>query len=161
MDRVTVLAVAAGVLMAVLVKLAPALSISTGICMVAFAVSFGAGGGIGGLIKSVASLLAGAIWTLLANMLVVAHESSLSEYRWALFGIIVLIVIVQSKVRLLSYIPGALCGVAMAAGAPSLRPYGLLVGLALVLGSVFAFGADAITGLVSKKAGVGAAAPLG
>jgi hypothetical protein len=151
MNRVTVLAVAVAVGVAVLVKAAPVMSISTVGCLIAFAVSFGSGGGTKGLIRTVCSLLAGAVWTILANMLVVAYESSLGDYRWVLFGIVALIIVMQSRVPVLSYIPAGLCGMALAGGAPALRPYGLLVGMALVVGSVVGFAADFATDLLAKK----------
>jgi hypothetical protein len=40
---------------------------------------------------------------------------------------------------------------ALAGGAPALRPYGLLVGMALVVGSVVGFAADFATDLLAKK----------
>jgi hypothetical protein len=151
MNRVTVLAVAAAIGVAVLVKAAPTMSISTVICLIAFAVFFGSGGGTKGLIRSLCSLIAGAIWTVLANILVTAYESSLGDYRFVLFGIVALIIVLQSRVPLLSYIPGGLCGMALAGGTPAFRPYGLLVGIALVMGSVLGFAADAVTNMVAKK----------
>jgi hypothetical protein len=108
MNRVTVLAVAAAVGVAVLVKAAPIMSISTVVCLIAFAVFFGSGGGTKGLVRSLCSLIAGAIWTILANMIVVAYESSLGDYRFVLFGIVALIIVLQSRVPLLSYITGGL-----------------------------------------------------
>jgi hypothetical protein len=153
MDTVMALAVTAGILMAAMYKLAPMMSVSSVICMIAFGVYFGAGGKLGGLIKTLASLLAGAVWAILANILV-AQDNSLFDYRWLLLGVVALIVVLQSKVSILSYIPGGLCGaaVATATNVASIRPDGILLGTGLILGSVFAFVAELAAGLISKKA---------
>ena len=149
--RVTALAVTAAVFVTVLVKVALILGISPVVCMVAFGVYFATGGGLSGLIKSLASLLAGAFWQLIANMLVVANESTLGDYRWLLFGAVVLIVILQSRIAVLSSVPGGLCGAAMAVSAPAPRPYGILVATALIAGSLAGFGAELAAGRVAKQ----------
>jgi hypothetical protein len=151
MDRETALAVTAAVLVALLTKLAPTLGISPVVCLVAFGVYFAAGGKLGGLIKALASMIAGALWQLLSNMLL-AQVGGLYHYRWALFGIVALLVVWQSRFTVLSSLPGGLCGAAMAVRASSLRPDGILVGTALILGAVAGFLAEATAGMVAKKA---------
>jgi len=152
MDMVTALAVTAGILMAALVKLAPMMSVNSVICMVAFGVYFASGGKIPGLIKTLASLIGGAFWGVVANMLV-AHNNDLWPFRWLLLGAVALIVVFQSRVSILSYLPGGLCGaaVATAANAASIRPDGVLLATALVMGSVLAFIAELAASVVAKK----------
>ena len=152
MNKVTGLAVAAAVVMGLLVRFTPVLSLSPTIAAVAFAIHFAAGGKVGGLIKALASLLAGAVWQVLANMLVLAHESALGPYRWALVGIVAFVVIAQSRFAVLSFIPGGLCGAAMAGHASALRPDGILVGTALIVGALAGFVAEAAGAMVGKKA---------
>lgn len=151
MNRWTVLAVAVGVLIAALVKLAPVMSISPLVCMVAFAVYFGSGGGTGGLVKSIASLVAGAVWMVIANIIVISNQATLENYRWIFFGVVGIIVVLQTRVALLSYLTAGLAGVSMAAGTPGFRPFGLLVIGALVLGSVAGFVADSVANVVAKR----------
>jgi hypothetical protein len=152
MNRVTGLAVATGVLAALLVKFAPVLSIGPIAAVIGFAVYFAAGGKVGGLLKALASMLAGVAWQLLANMLLVTYESALGPYRWVLFGLVAFAIVLQSRIVVLSSIPGGLCGAAMTAHASVLRPDGILVGTALIVGAVAGFLADATAGMISKKA---------
>ena len=112
---------------------------------------FGAGGGLNGLIKSLAGFVAGAVWMVLANMVVASNQASLGDYQWAFLAVVALIIVLQSKVSLLSYLPAGLGGAALAAGAPTFRPFGLLVIGSLIVGAVLGFAADSIASLAAKR----------
>jgi len=159
MNRWAVLAIAVAVLIAAIVKLAPMMSISPLVTMVAFAVYFGSGGGVQGLIKSGASMLAGVIWMVIANTIVVGHQEALENYRWIFFGIVALIVVLESRVSILSYFAAGLAGMAVAGGTPGFRPYGFIVMVAVVLGTVLAFVADLVAGGSRARSTAGAGVP--
>ena len=151
MNRNVMLAVAVAVFIAVMMKVAPMMSVSEGKALIAFAIFFGSGGGLNGLIKSLAGFVAGAVWMILANMVVASNQASLGDYQWVFLAVVGLIIVLQSKVSLLSYVAAGLGGAALAAGAPTFRPFGLLVIGALILGTVCAFAADAVASMAGKK----------
>ena len=151
MNKNLVLAVAVAVAIAVMMKVAPMMSVSEGKALIAFAIFFGAGGGIGGLTKSLAGFVTGAIWMIIANMIVASNQASFGDYQWVFLAIVGLIIVLQSRVSMLSYLPASLGGAALAAGAPAFRPFGLLVIGALILGGVLGFAADAVASMAAKK----------
>lgn len=151
MNKNVVLAVAVAVAIAAMLKVAPMMSVSEGKCLIAFAIFFGAGGGLNGLIKTLAGFVAGAVWMVLANMVVATNQASFGNYQWVFLAVVGLIIVLQSRVSLLSYLPAGLGGAALAAGAPGFRPFGLLVIGALVVGGVFGFAADSVANMAAKK----------
>jgi len=153
MNRTVVLAVAVAVSIAIIVKFAPAMSISPLPALVALAVSLGSGGGVQGFVRTLASMLLGAILMIIANIIVVGHQETLEAYRWVFFAIVALIIVLVSRFPFVSYATAGLAGMAMAGGTPALRPYGLLVGGSIAMGCVLGLISDlAASGMRGKTA---------
>lgn len=150
MDMVTALAISIAVLLAVLVKAGSIFSLNVPIAIIAWASFFAAGGKLSGLTRSLASMIAGVIWAVLGTMLMV--QMSWWTYGWAIAGVVGFLVVMQSKVRALSFIPGALLGmaVARASGAGNVA-FAMLVIVAIVVGSVAGYVSELIAGAMTKK----------
>ncbi|HUL49710.1 MAG TPA: DUF1097 domain-containing protein [Gemmatimonadales bacterium] len=149
MNRSVVLALAVAVSVAIIVKFAPAMSISPLPAIIALAVFLGSGGGVPGFARTLAAMLLGAILMIIANIIVVQHQESLEAYRWLFFAIVALIIMLAARVPYLSYVTAGLAGMAMAGGTPAFRPYGLLVGGSIAMGCVLGLISDIIAGALS------------
>ena len=68
-------------------------------------------------------------------------------------GIVAFILVIQSKLPALSFIPGAFCGAAVTAWAAPADPKGyLMVAVALVAGAVLGYISEMGAGMIAKKA---------
>ena len=150
MDMVTALAISIAVLLAVLVKAGSIFSLNVPIAIIAWACFFAAGGKLSGLVRSLASMISGVVWSLLGTMLTL--QANLWSYGWAFVGVIGFIVVIQSKVKVLSFIPGALLGVAVtrASGAGTI-PFAALVVVAVIVGAVAGYVSELLAGMMTKK----------
>jgi hypothetical protein len=150
MDMVTALALSIAVLLAVLVKAGSILSLNVPIAIIAWASFFAAGGKLSGGIRSLASMISGVIWAVLGTVLTV--QANLWSYGWLIAGVIGFIVVIQSKLRLLSFIPGSLLGVAVtrASGAGNV-PFAMLVITALIVGTVAGYVSELAAQAMAKK----------
>ncbi len=111
-----------------------ALAVSIGVLMagiVAWACFFAAGGKTQGLQKTIASTLSGVVWVWLAMTLI--GMMNMGSYAWVIIGIVAFILVIQSKLPALSFIPGAFCG-------------------ALVAGAVLGYISEMGAGMIAKKA---------
>jgi hypothetical protein len=153
MDMLLALALSIGVLIAgwTYVALGPAaLPVWAGI--VAWGTFFAAGGKTTGLTKTIASNLSGVFWAFVALKLSTTLGGTLPVLS-ALVGVVALAMVLQSKVAVLSFIPGAFLGAATAVS--------VVVGtsgtwtktiIALVAGAVLGFLSELIAGKIAKPA---------
>ena len=106
MDMLMALAVSIGVLIALWVKfgglIGVAIAVPAGI--VAWACFYAAGGKTQGLQKAIAANLSGVVWVLLANLVI--SGAGLQSFGWIVIGIVAFLIVMQSKLPVLSFIPG-------------------------------------------------------
>lgn len=151
MDMLTALALSIGILIALWVKVGTMASLLVPAGIVAWACFFAAGGKMGGLQKTIASNLSGVVWVWVANMLIGAM--GMGSWAWVIIGVVAFILVLQSKVPTLSFIPGAFCGAAVTAWAAPAAPLGyVMVAVALVAGAVLGYVSEMGAGMIAKKA---------
>lgn len=154
MDTLMALAVSIGVLIALWVKfggmIGVAIAVPAGI--VAWACFYAAGGKTRGLQKAIASNLSGVIWVLLAN--VVISGAGLQSFAWILIGVVAFLIVMQSRVPALSFIPGGFCGAAVTAASGAGTDIGanLMVAVALIIGAVLGYVSEMVGAMMAKKA---------
>lgn len=114
MDLVVALGISIGVLIAAWVYLTvsmPDLGLIVWAGIVAWATFYAAGGGAGGLQKTIASNLAGNLWAAIALFVAASLGGDVLVLSLA-FGVVAFIFCLQSKIPLLAFIPGAFLGAA-------------------------------------------------
>jgi len=153
MDMLLALALSIGVLIAgwTYVALGPAaLPVWAGI--VAWGTFFAAGGKTTGLTKTIASNLSGVFWAFVALKLSATLGGTLPVLS-ALVGVVALAMVLQSKVAVLSFIPGAFLGAATAVSVVvgTSGTYTKTV-IALLAGAVLGFLSELIAGKIAKPA---------
>jgi len=154
MDMLMALAVSIGVLIALWVKfggmIGVAIAVPAGI--VAWACFYAAGGKTQGLQKAIASNVSGVIWVLLANLVI--SGAGLQSVAWIVIGIVAFLIVMQSKVPALSFIPGGFCGAAVtaASGAGTDIKANLMVAVALIVGAALGYLSEMVGGMIAKKA---------
>jgi Protein of unknown function (DUF1097) len=153
MDMLLALALSIGVLIAgwTYVALGPAaLPVWAGI--VAWGTFFAAGGKTTGLTKTIASNLSGVFWAFVALKLSGTLGGTLPVLS-ALVGVVALAMVLQSKVAVLSFIPGAFLGAATAVSVVvgTSGTYTKTI-VALVAGAVLGFLSELIAGKIAKPA---------
>lgn len=157
MDLLLALGISIGVLIAgwTYVALGPAaLPVWAGI--VAWGCFFAAGGKTTGLVKTVASNLSGVLWAFLALQAATRLGGGVPILSVAV-GVIALFMVLQSKIPILSFIPGAFLGAATAVS--------VVVGangswtktiIALIAGAVLGYLSELIAGMISSPKKVAA-----
>jgi hypothetical protein len=151
MDMLMALAVSIGVLIAVWVKVGAMASLLVPAGIVAWALFFAAGGKTQGLQKVIASTLSGVVWVWLAMTLISAMN--MGNLTWIIIGVVAFLLVIQSKLPALSFIPGAFCGAAVTAWAAPGDPRGyVMVAVALVAGAVLGYVSEMGAGMIAKKA---------
>ena len=152
MDMLMALALSIGVLIALWVRLGGAIAafaVPAGI--VAWACFYAAGGKIQGLQKTIASTVSGVVWVWLA--LTLTGMLNIGNLNWIMVGVVAFILVLQSRVAILSFIPGAFCGAAVTAWAAPTDPMGYLrVCIALIAGAVLGYVSEMGAGMIAKKA---------
>jgi hypothetical protein len=114
MDLVVALGISIGVLIAAWVYVTvsmPELGLIVWAGIVAWATFYAAGGGMDGLQKSIGSNLAGNFWAAVALYVTAMLGGDVLTLSLA-FGVVAFIFCMQSKISLLSFIPGAFLGAA-------------------------------------------------
>ena len=111
----TALALSIGILIALWVKVGSMASLLVPAGIVAWACFFAAGGKIQGLQKTIAATLSGVVWVWLAMTLI--GMMSIGSWGWVIIGVVAFILVFQSRLPALSFIPGAFCGAAVTAWA--------------------------------------------
>ncbi|PYP48810.1 MAG: hypothetical protein DMD42_00100 [Gemmatimonadetes bacterium] len=110
-----------------------------------------AGGKTQGLQKTIAATLSGVVWVWLAIALI--WTTHMSSWAWIIIGVVAFMLVLQSRVQILSFIPGAFCGAAVTAWAAPSDPKGyLMVAVALVAGAVLGYISEMGAGMIAKKA---------
>lgn len=151
MDMLTALALSIGILIALWVKVGTMASLLVPAGIVAWACFFAAGGKTAGLQKTIASNLSGVVWVWVANMLITGM--GMGSWAWVIIGVVAFVLVLQSKVPMLSFIPGAFCGAAVTAWAAPADPKGyVMVAVALVAGAVLGYISEMGAGMIAKKA---------
>ena len=154
MDMLTALAVAAGVLVAVWVKVTGMVGMFWYVGVLGWACFIAAGGKMNGLKKAVAAGVAGMFWAAVGEFIVL--NFGIPQLEWVALGVAIFIIFIEAKVSLLSFIPAGLCGAAViGAGGPVGifdAPTNIKLGFSFVLGVVVGYIADAVGGMLTKKA---------
>jgi hypothetical protein len=151
MDMLMAMAVSIGVLIAVWVKLGAMASLAVPAGIVAWALFYAAGGKMHGLQKVVASTLSGVVWVWIAMTLIGAMN--MGSLAWIIIGVVGFVLVIQSKLPALSFIPGAFCGAAVTAWAAPADPKGyIMLAVALVAGAVLGYLSEMGAGMIAKKA---------
>lgn len=145
MDTKTALALTAGVFIAIwtyaTLVIVPDLSPWVGVA--AMGCYFASGGKMPGFQKTVFATLSGMIYVWLMMQLLPRFGGSTTLYA-ILLGLIAILIVLQSKVPLLSFIPGAFVGAAVTVGNGAGAELGhlLYVGISLVIGAALGFAAE-------------------
>lgn len=151
MDMLTALALSIGILIALWVKVGTMASLIVPAGIVAWACFFAAGGKMQGLQKTIAANVSGVVWVWLAMTLI--GMMNMGSLAWVIIGVVAFILVLQSKVPALSFIPGAFCGAAVTAWAAPTDPKGyLMVAVALIAGAVLGYVSEMGAGMLAKKA---------
>ena len=113
-----------------------------------------AGGGIPGLQKSIASTLSGVVWVLL--YVTVSRALGRQEILDALvLGAAVFGIVLQTRIPLLSFVPGAVAGAGVTMGALGVRSVnvqgGVRVAIALAVGAVLGYAAEWLTARIRPR----------
>ena len=152
MDVLVALAVSIGVLIAAwtYVALGPAaLPVWAGI--VAWGCFFAAGGKTAGLTKTIASNLSGVLWAFIALQAANSFGAGNLPVLSVCVGVAALFMVLQAKIPLLSFIPGAFLGAATAVS--------VVVGangtwtrtiIALVVGALLGYVSEALAGAIAR-----------
>jgi len=115
MDLLVALGISIGVLIAAWVYVAlsmPDLQLIAWAGIIGWATFYAAGGGTTGLQKAIASNLAGNFWAAVALYLAAMLAPDNLLILSLLFGVVAFIFCVESKISILSFIPGAFLGAA-------------------------------------------------
>src|SRR5256884_9134606 len=151
MDMLMALAASVGVLLALWVRGGGMASLAVPAGIVAWACFFAAGGKTQGLQKTIASTLSGVVWVWLAMTLI--GMMNMGSYAWVIIGIVAFILVIQSKLPALSFIPGAFCGAAVTAWAAPADPKGyLMVAVGPVPGAGPGHISETGAGMIAAKA---------
>lgn len=156
MNMLTALAVSIGVLIALWVKVGgmvfPNVALAVPAGIIAWACFYAAGGKTQGLQKAIAANVSGVFWILVAMFVIGA--ANLGGIAWIIIGVVAAVIVLQSKVAALSFIPGAFCGAAVTAGSGAGTDIkaNVMVALALVAGAVLGWISEAGAGAIAKKA---------
>jgi branched-subunit amino acid transport protein AzlD len=155
MNKVTALAIAAGVLVAVWVKVSALITVPYWyVGVFGWASYIEAGGGMDGLRKAIPAGVLGMLLVAAAEM--VALMTGHMELEWLLLGAATFVAVLLSKISLLSFLPAALVGAAIIGAGGPVGIFDLItnvkLGIAFVLGTIIGFIADAVAGMMTKKA---------
>jgi uncharacterized protein DUF1097 len=155
MDVLTALGVSIGVLIAVWTYLAVSVvALPVWVGIITWGAFFAAGGKTDGLIKTIAASLSGLVWAFIAITLS-AKLGGGTPILALLVGVIAFGMVIQSRISVLSFIPGAFLGAASTVGAGATTDVNSLakIAIALVAGAVFGYVSEVFAGaLTSKKA---------
>ncbi|HUL02309.1 MAG TPA: DUF1097 domain-containing protein [Gemmatimonadales bacterium] len=155
MNMVTALAIAAGVLVAVWVKVSALITVPYWyVGVFGWACYMAAGGGMNGLKKAIPAGVLGMLAVAAAEM--VALMTGHMELEWLLLGAATFVAVFVSRFALFSFIPAAFCGAAIIGAGGPVGIFDLItnvkLGIAFVLGAIIGFIADAVARMMTKKA---------
>jgi branched-subunit amino acid transport protein AzlD len=155
MNMVTALAIAAGVLVAVWVKLSVLINVPYWyVGVFGWAAYMAAGGGMNGLKKAIPAGVAGMLLVAAAEM--VALMTGHMEMEWLLLGAATFVAVFLSRFAFLSFVPAAFAGAAIIGAGGPVGIFDLItnvkLGIAFVAGTVIGYVADAVARMMAKKA---------
>ena len=154
MDTLTALALSTGVLIAIWTFLSLAIfpDLSPWVGLAAWGCFFAAGGKTQGFQKTVFASLSGLVYVWVMMQLLPRFGGSTLVYA-ILIGAIAVLMVVQSKVPQLSFIPGAFIGAAVTVGSGGGADltHLLYVGLSLVAGAALGFASETVAGSLATK----------
>lgn len=154
MDSLTALALSSGVGIAIwmYVSLAVVPDLTTWIGVAGFGCFFAAGGKTQGFQKAVVASLSGMlyVWVMLQLL---PHFGGTTLVYAILVGVVAFLIVIQSRVPLLSFIPGALVGAAVTIGDGGGMDLSRLidVGLSLVIGAALGFAVETAAASLAKR----------
>jgi hypothetical protein len=150
----TALAIVVGVLIALWVKVGGTIGVFWFIGVIGWACFSAAGGKMNGLKKAIPAGVVG--MTLAAAAELVSMLSGHPELEWVALGVGAFIIVIGSKLPLLSFFPAGLCGLTVvgAGGVMGIMDLATNVklGIAFVAGTVLGYIAEMAAGMVAKKA---------
>jgi hypothetical protein len=154
MDTLTALALTTGVLIAIWTFLSVAVlpDLSPWVGLAAWGCFFAAGGKTQGFQKTVFASLSGLVYVWVMMQLLPRFGGSTLVYA-ILIGAIAFLMVVQSKVPPLSFIPGAFIGAAVTVGSGGGADLNhlLYMGLSLVAGAALGFASETVAGSLAKQ----------
>ena len=153
MNAMTTRALLVGLLVALWawVSVLARLNVEVWVGLVALGCFFAAGGGVSGLQRTFLSALSGVIWVLLADAVRVAVGGSVIV-RALILGLMVCVIVLQSRVTLLSFTAGALAGAGVALGLRvNTVTEAIRVAVALAIGAVLGFVAERVTEAIGSR----------
>lgn len=160
MDTLTALGVSIGVLIAVWTYLAVGvIALPVWVGIVTWGAFFAAGGKTEGLMKTIAASLSGLVWAFIA-IVVSAKLGGGTLVLAILVGVVAFAMVIQARVPMLSFIPGAFVGAAATVGAGATTDIASLgkIGIALIAGAVFGYLSEVLAGSLGPKKAVAPAA---
>lgn len=156
MDSLTALASSSGVVLAIWLYLSLAVipDLSPWIGVAGFGCFFAAGGKGQGFQKAVPSSLTGVLYVWVMMQLL-PHFGGTSLVYAILVGVVAFLMVIQSKVPQLSFIPGAFVGAAVTIGdgGGGDLTHLIYVGLSLVIGAASGFAAETAAASLAKRKG--------
>ena len=154
MDMLMALALSIGVLIAIWTYVAVGMvaQLSVWAAIVAWGCFFAADGKAQGFQKTVFSNISGLIYVFIALHVLPMMGGSTAALA-ILVGVIAFLMVLQSRVAMLSFIPGAFIGAAVTVGSShnSTNDY-VMTGVSLILGAALGYVSEAVAGMVAKKA---------
>lgn len=154
MDTLTALALSSGVIIAIWMYLTLAVipDLSPWVGLAGFGCFFAAGGKTQGFSKAVFASLSGLLYIWVLMQLLPKFGGSTLVYA-LLIGVAVFLMVIQSKVPQLSFIPGAFIGAAVTLGdgAGADLNHVLYVGLSLAIGAVLGFASETAAASLAKR----------
>lgn len=155
MDMLMALALSIGVLIAVWTYVAvgvATLQLSVWAGIVAWGCFFAAGGKIQGFQKTAFANLSGLVYVFIV-MQVLGPLGGGNVLLAVLVGVIAFLMVVQSKIAALSFIPGAFIGAAVTVGSgpKDIKGY-IMTAVSLVIGALLGYVSEAVAGAMAKKA---------
>jgi len=153
MDMLLALGLSIGVLIAIWTYLSVnVLGLMVWVGIVAWGCFFAAGGKTDGLIKTIAANLSGLVWAFIASFLA-ARLGGGTAVLSLLVGVVAFMMVMQSKVAQLSFIPGAFIGAAatVGSGAGTDASALLKVAAALIAGAIFGYISEMVAASLAAK----------
>jgi hypothetical protein len=142
------------VLVAVFVKVATMISMLWYVGVLGWASFMAAGGKLNGVKRACAAGLAGMFWVAAAEM--TSLFSGQMQLEWVFLGIAAFLIVIQSKLRLFSFIPAGLVGAAVIGAGGPVGIFDAITNMRLaivfVLGTLIGYVAELIAGAMTKKA---------
>jgi hypothetical protein len=112
-----------------------------------------AGGKLNGVTRACAAGLAGMFWVAAAEM--TSLVSGQMQLEWVFLGIAAFLIVIQSKLRLFSFIPAGLVGAAVIGAGGPIGIFDMITNMRLaivfVLGTLIGYVAELAAGAMARK----------